>query len=54
MRLLLDTLSDLPNLHRDPFDRLLICQALVDGLYLVTVDSAVTAYPVPTLPWPAS
>jgi PIN domain nuclease of toxin-antitoxin system len=43
-------LSTLPPLHRDPFDRLLIAQALQHGLTLVTVDDAVKAYPVPTLP----
>lgn len=42
-------LPKLPPLHRDPFDRILICQALQHGLTLVTVDAMVTAYPVPTL-----
>lgn len=42
-------LPQLPNLHRDPFDRLLICQALEHGLTLVTVDAAMTAYPVLTM-----
>lgn len=42
-------LAQLPTLHRDPFDRILICQALEHGLTLVTVDPAVRAYPVPTL-----
>jgi PIN domain nuclease of toxin-antitoxin system len=37
-------------LHRDPFDRLLIAQALQHGLTLVAVDDAVRAYPVPLLP----
>jgi PIN domain nuclease of toxin-antitoxin system len=39
-------LAKLPPLHRDPFDRMLICQALQNGLTIVTVDSAVRAYPV--------
>ena len=39
-------LSKLPPLHRDPFDRMLICQALQNGLTIVTVDAAVRAYPV--------
>jgi PIN domain nuclease of toxin-antitoxin system len=43
-------LAGLPQLHRDPFDRLLIAQALQHGLTLVTVDDAVRAYPVPLLP----
>jgi PIN domain nuclease of toxin-antitoxin system len=43
-------LSGLPPLHRDPFDRILIAQALQHGLTLATVDAAVRAYPVPLLP----
>lgn len=35
----------LPLLHRDPFDRLLICQALAEDLVLVTADRQVLAYP---------
>jgi len=41
-------LAGLPPLHRDPFDRLLVCQALEHGLTLITVDDAVRAYPVDT------
>jgi len=43
-------LAGLAPLHRDPFDRILIAQALQHGLTLVTVDDAVRAYPVPLLP----
>ncbi|MGB3293607.1 MAG: type II toxin-antitoxin system VapC family toxin [Phormidesmis sp.] len=39
-------LAKLPPLHRDPFDRMLICQALQNGLTIATVDTAVRAYPV--------
>jgi PIN domain nuclease of toxin-antitoxin system len=39
-------LDNLPLIHRDPFDRLLIAQANVEGLTLVTVDPLCTAYPV--------
>jgi PIN domain nuclease of toxin-antitoxin system len=39
-------LAKLPPLHRDPFDRMLICQALQNGLTIATVDSAVRAYSV--------
>lgn len=42
-------LSALPPLHRDPFDRLLVCQALHHGMTIVTVDPVVTAYPVTTI-----
>ena len=41
---------DLPDLHRDPFDRLLVAQARVEGLTLVTADAKVQAYDVPLLP----
>lgn len=36
--------GDLPNLHKDPFDRILIAQARVEGLTLLTVDKAVAKY----------
>lgn len=41
-------LHRLPPLHRDPFDRMLICQALLSGLTLVTPDEEIGRYPVPT------
>ena len=40
-------LMHLPNLHRDPFDRMLICQALAHNLTFVTVDEIIRAYSVP-------
>jgi PIN domain nuclease of toxin-antitoxin system len=39
----------LPRLHSDPFDRMLISQALVEGLALVTRDRAIMQYEVPVL-----
>jgi PIN domain nuclease of toxin-antitoxin system len=39
-------LDRLPLLHRDPFDRLLICQAIEHQLTLATVDEAMQPYPV--------
>lgn len=36
----------LPDHHKDPFDRLLVAQALVEGLSLVTGDRKVGRYPV--------
>ena len=42
-------LAGLPPLHRDPFDRILIAQALQHGFTLATADSAVQAYPVALL-----
>lgn len=38
-------LERLPGHHRDPFDRLLVAQALQHDLMLVTTDRQVTAYP---------
>ena len=37
----------LPALHADPFDRLLIAQAIAEGAVLVTADQAVKRYPAP-------
>jgi PIN domain nuclease of toxin-antitoxin system len=42
-------LSTLPRHHRDPFDRMLICQALHHGLTLATVDGDILKYEVPLL-----
>ncbi len=39
----------LPRLHNDPFDRMLISQALVERLALVTRDRAILQYQVPVL-----
>ena len=39
-------LADLPPLHRDPFDRLLIAQAMQHELTLITVDRIFSSYPV--------
>lgn len=39
----------LPLLHRDPFDRMLIAQAMADGLTVITSDRTIPAYDVPTL-----
>ncbi|MCS6936855.1 MAG: type II toxin-antitoxin system VapC family toxin [Candidatus Bipolaricaulota bacterium] len=37
-------LAKLPALHKDPFDRMIICQAIQHGLTLASADSAVRAY----------
>jgi PIN domain nuclease of toxin-antitoxin system len=42
-------LQGLPSLHRDPFDRMLICQAIEHGLTILTPDEAIRRYPVKTL-----
>lgn len=38
-------LENLPLLHKDPFDRILIAQAMVEGIILLTADSVVAQYP---------
>ena len=42
-------ITRLPDLHRDPIDRLLVAQASVLELTLLTADPAVAQYPLPTL-----
>jgi len=37
-------LTKLPAIHRDPFDRILVCQAIEHDLTIVTVDDAICAY----------
>jgi PIN domain nuclease of toxin-antitoxin system len=37
----------LPPLHKDPFDRLLIAQSLIEGITLLTVDPLIARYPAP-------
>jgi len=47
-----DAALHLPRLaehHKDPFDRMLICQAIAHGLAIVTPDPLITRYPVRTL-----
>jgi len=39
-------LAKLPDYHKDPFDRMLICQAITHGLTILTPDPAITQYPV--------
>ena len=39
--------GQLPGLHRDPFDRLLLAQAQADGLLLITADQQLAQYPGP-------
>ena len=41
-------LAVLPMLHRDPFDRILIAQAVAEGLNFVTNDESIAAYSVKT------
>jgi PIN domain nuclease of toxin-antitoxin system len=39
--------AGLPAVHKDPFDRLLIAQAIIDAATLLTADSVFAHYPVP-------
>lgn len=40
-------IDGLPPIHKDPFDRLLIAQSLVEGITLLTSDPVVNRYPAP-------
>ena len=42
-------LAQLPAVHRDPFDRMLICQAIEHDMTLVTIDEHIRRYPIKTL-----
>jgi PIN domain nuclease of toxin-antitoxin system len=39
--------DSLPPIHKDPFDRILIAQAMVEGIILLTADSVIAQYPGP-------
>ena len=45
----LERIKTLPDIHRDPFDRLLVAQALEEGLVVVTCDRVIPQYPVQTI-----
>lgn len=40
-------IDTLPSIHKDPFDRVLVAQALVEGVILLTSDNLLTRYPGP-------
>ncbi len=40
-------IDNLPTLHKDPFDRVLVAQAQVEGITLLTADHVVARYPGP-------
>ena len=42
-------LPHLPPLHRDQFDRMLICQAIAEGMAILTPDELIRQYPVRTI-----
>jgi len=39
-------LEQLPAHHKDPFDRIIIAQAIIEGMTIVTIDHAFVDYPV--------
>jgi PIN domain nuclease of toxin-antitoxin system len=39
--------DSLPPIHKDPFDRILIAQAMVEGMTLLTIDATIARYPGP-------
>ncbi len=41
--------AKLPLLHNDPFDRMLVAQAIIEGMVLVTADERLREYPVEIL-----
>lgn len=44
-----EAVEDLPRYHKDPFDHLLVAQARVENLVLVTRDAMLARYPVPIM-----
>jgi len=40
-------IDGLPSIHKDPFDRLLIAQSMIEGITLLTADDLVSQYPGP-------
>ena len=42
--------AGLPPIHRDPFDRILVAQSIVEGVMLLTSDPRVVQYPAPVRP----
>ncbi|MDO8349357.1 MAG: type II toxin-antitoxin system VapC family toxin [Planctomycetota bacterium] len=42
-------IGKLPDHHRDPFDRILVCQAIIGGMSIVTPDEGIARYPVSLL-----
>jgi PIN domain nuclease of toxin-antitoxin system len=44
---LMVAVATLPSLHRDPFDRILVAQSIIEGIVLLTADPVVAQYPAP-------
>lgn len=41
-------LAKLPDYHKDPFDRMIICQAIANSMVILTPDNHISQYPVRT------
>ena len=46
--------NDLPHIHKDPFDRMLLAQAKAEGMALLTSDSVFREYPRPVIFMPGT
>ena len=44
-----DKIIKLPNIHNDPFDRLIISQAIIENLVIITKDTIIPKYSVKTI-----
>ena len=44
-----DKVIKLPNIHNDPFDRLIIAQAIIENLVIITKDTIIPKYSVKTI-----
>jgi len=42
-------LARLPQLHKDPFDRILICQAIIHGMVIMTPDELILQYAIQSI-----
>ena len=45
----LNHLMDLPKIHNDPFDRIIICQSIAENIPILTHDGKIHLYPVKTV-----
>jgi PIN domain nuclease of toxin-antitoxin system len=41
------TVASMPPIHKDPFDRILIAQAMIEGILLLTANPVIARYPGP-------
>ena len=45
----IDATEKLPLIHKDPFDRMLIAQAQIEGMFLASKDGTIAEYQIPIL-----